>query len=493
MVRQKRLLCIVYEPGNFQPWLNLARRGVECGDFDVILWSPYSLPESVRYQAEALAAGTVYVEETTPAGGLADIFTRLSGWLSAKPVRLPDDLQSMLLGPAAVSASVNIAPQAEALAAELPQQERYAVLCAVDRVRRRIHACEDWLVRLGIDAVILAEDNVERDSYGWIEGARRRRIRTVVSSYGAISAQEAVNAYKYSPDHALSPCRAALIRRCLPNWLAEGEDFAITRLPFHEMLARELTGVAPFNPWLVNSGHADVIALESTAMEWSYRQLGFPSCQLKAIGHPLQDVLAKVASEREVTRAALDAQYHLQPELPLAVVAMPPDQLATRQGEYQQYNDLVRAFACLPAELAGVNVLVSPHPNISAEGRALIRASGAALIESSVSDVLPVADLYVASVSSTIKWALGCGIPVINYDCYRYGYSDYVGLPQVISVTDEAAFRVALQRFGDPEQRMQLADWARQSAGYWGGFDGRATERLIELLFEGEIDGPQTD
>ena len=80
--------------------MKLARHGHESGEFDVILWSPYSLPESARYQAEAIAAGTVYVEETTSTGGLADIFTRLSGWLSAKPVRLPNDLESKLSGTA---------------------------------------------------------------------------------------------------------------------------------------------------------------------------------------------------------------------------------------------------------------------------------------------------------------------------------------------------------------------------------------------------------
>ncbi len=465
-------------------WLRLAQRGIESGEFDVILWSPYSLPESVRYQAEALAAGTVYVEETTPAGGLADIYTRLSGWFSAKPARLPSDLESQLSETSPTFVASETALQAKALFAELPQQERYAVLCAVDRVRRRINICEDLLVRLGIDAVVLAEDNVERDSYGWIEGARRRGIRTVVSSYGAISAQEAVTAYKYSPDHALSPVLAALVRCYLPHWLAEGEDFAITRLPLPEMLAREITGIAPFNPWLVNSGHSDVIALESVAMKKVYLQFGFPPDQLKVVGHPLQDVIAAVARDREGKRATLGARYHFSPERPLVVVAMPPDQLATRPCEYPHYADMVTAFASLPGELAGVNVVVSPHPNISAEGRALIRATGVVLVETTVADLLPLADLYISSVSSTIKWALGCGIPVIDFDCYGYGYSDYLNLPQVISASDETAFRSALLRFGDPAECSQLVALARCGAEHWGSFDGMALDRLVELLLE---------
>ena len=464
--------------------MKLARHGHESGEFDVILWSPYSLPESARYQAEAIAAGTVYVEETTSTGGLADIFTRLSGWLSAKPVRLPNDLESKLSGTATPFVESATVLQAESLFSELPQADRYTVLCAVDRVRRRINVCEDWLVRLGIDAVVLAEDNVERDSYGWIAGAKRRGIKTVVSSYGAISDQEAVNAYRGSASHALSTTQATFIRQHFPQWLAEGDGFAIARLPFTEAIARELTDTAPFNPWLVNTGHADAIAVESAAMEQAYLKFGFQHAKLKPIGHPLQDTLAVVARERLARRAALFAQYNLSANRPLAVVAMPPDQLASRSGVYRQYADVISAFARLPGELAGVNVVVSPHPNISAEGRALIQATGAVLVETTVADLLPLADLYISSVSSTIKWALGCGIPVIDFDCYGYGYADYLALPQVMSASDEMAFRSALVRFGNHEERAQLVALARCGAEHWGAFDGLAIDRLVELLLE---------
>ncbi len=484
MAERTRLLCIVYEPGNFQVWLKLVARGRESGEFDVILWSPYCLPDSTRYQAEALAAGTVYVEEASPAGGLADIFTRLSGWVSSKPIRLPLDLQAKVAGQEFPPGPGNLRIEADSPVAELTAGERYAMWCEVDRIRRRIGICEDWLVRLGIDAVVLAEDNVERDSYGWIAGAKRRGIKTVVSSYGAISDKEAVNAYRSSASHAVSAAQATLIRQHFPQWLAEGDGFAIARLPFAEAIARELTDTAPFNPWLVNTGHADVIAVESAAMEQAYLKFGFQDAKLKPIGHPLQDTLAVVARERLERRTALFAQHNLSANRPLAVVAMPPDQLASRSGVYRQYADVISAFARLPGEVAKVNVVVSPHPNISAEGRALIRATGAVLVETTVADLLPLADLYISSVSSTIKWALGCGIPVIDFDCYGYGYSDYLDLPQVMSASDETAFRSALLRFGNHEERAQLATLAKCGAVHWGAFDGMAIDRLVELLLE---------
>lgn len=452
--------------------------------FDAILWSPYCLPESVRYQGEALAAGTVYVEESTPVGGLADIFTKLSGWLSSKPMRLPLDLQAKLAGKKLPPDAGNSSAVTDALVTELAADERYATWCQVDHIRRRISICEDWLVRLGIDAVVFAEDNVERDSYGWIAGAKRRGIRTVVTSYGAISDQEAVNAYRNSSSHAVSATQATLIRRHLPQWLTEEDGFAITRLPFTVAIARELTNTAPFNPWLVNTGDIDAIALESVAIERTYLDHGFQASKLKPIGHPMHDLLSQIESERDDRRAKLFAKFSFDYEQPLAVVCMPPDQLATTRGCYSNYTDIIFAFSRLPRELAGMNVVVSPHPNISLEGRSLIRAAGAALEEASASQLIPIADFCIASVSSTIKWALACGIPVINYDCYGYGYSDYQGVPQVIQVSDESNYRVVLNRLSATAEQTALKQLAKTNANHWGVIDGLALSRLADLCLK---------
>lgn len=471
----KRILAIAYEAGNVNVMLQIAAYGRQTGLFDLLIWSPYCLPESAQYRARALDAGTAYVEESTAQGGMADIHTVLSGWISNKPVRLPV---------ATAPQSARSKAHAQAVLSALEEVDQHAVACAVDAVRRRVHFCEDWLVRLGVDAVVMAEDNVERDSHAWIEAARRRAIRTVVVSYGAISAQEAVAAYRQSPAHAVDAAHAAQFRQHLPHWLAEGDGFSILRLPLREALARELTETAPFNPWLVNAGHADVIVLESQAMVQAYMQLGFAPFRLAASGHPLQDQLARVAQDRAARRAKLYAHHRFSADRPLAVVAMPPDQSATcPDGIYPRYGDLAAAFARLPVRLAGYHVVVTPHPNVSAQQLGMVRATGAVVVEASAADVLPLADLYIACVSSTIKWAIGLGIPVINYDCYGYRYADYTDLPQVIGVDSEEAFRSALQGLDNADARARLAEAARRGAQRWGRFDGKAMERLVAICF----------
>lgn len=473
-MQRNRILYIVYEPGNVQVGFQLARCGQARSDFDVILWSPYSLPEAERYKSEAMAAGAVYVDETTPAGGLADIFTPLSGWLSAKPARLPVAQKEPTSTQRSLRAAVDY----------LPNEVRLEVLRGADQIERRIRFCEDWLVRLGVDAVVLAEDNIERDSYAWVWAAKRRGIRSIVVTYGALSEQEAVRAYRHSVAHAVPITQAQWVCQHMPRWLAKGPDYAITRLPWMQALAHEVAGTAPFNPWLVNSGAVDTVALESGAMADAYSAHGFDRARLKAIGHPLQDTLAKVCLARQARKDALCDKHGLPKARKLVMVAMPPNQLPTQTGVYSHYDQIVHAFACIPMERLGWSVIVSPHPNCSGDDHARIKATGAVLEQTPVAELLPLGDLYIACVSSTIKWALGCGIPVINYDCYGYDYPDYLSLPQVIAAYDERAFIAALDRFSDEGEHAQLVAHAKANASYWGLFDGQAIDRLIELCFE---------
>ncbi|QQR36221.1 hypothetical protein JI749_00825 [Devosia oryziradicis] len=474
---KKRILYIVYEQGNFQLGRLLAEQGRATGEFDVVLWSPYALPAGRQFKEEALLAHSVYVEEYTLDGGLADIHGTLSSWLSGKPERLPVSESGLGWRWSAWKAQRS----ARDMLGKVDEMERQAILRSADRNLRRIAFCEDWLVRLGVDAVVFPEDNVERDSFAWLAAARRRAIRTVVSTYGALSPTEAENAYKHSGSHAVAEPYLALFRRYLPKWLAEDPDYAITRLPWREVLGRELIGETPFNPWLVNTGRSDVIALESRAMEESYLALGFKPESLKAAGHPLHDKLAAGRDRKTERRTILAERHGLDPNKPLLVSAVPPDQFSTRSSEFASFADLAAAFYRVPANTVDVNVVVSPHPSLSETQIAAMEAAGAHVERTSVAELLPLADLYLASVSSTIKWALALGIPVIDFDCYRYGYGDYRDLQQVLSVSSMAELQEALALWQDPGARERLTVAARDGASLWGIIDGSAMERLVAL------------
>jgi hypothetical protein len=97
--------------------------------------------------------------------------------------------------------------------------------------------------------------------------------------------------------------------------------------------------------------------------------------------------------------------------------------------------------------------------------------------------LVPLCDLYVASISSTIRWAIACGKPVINYDVYRYRYTDFLSVPGVIATEERDEFQALIKRFADDKAYLtQIATQQRAVAGRWGRLDGNSSQRIVELL-----------
>lgn len=374
--------------------------------------------------------------------------------------------------------------------AELGDDDRLAVLREQDRMDRRTAFCEDWIVRLGVDAVAFAEDNLNRDSFPWIKAANRRGSRSVVVSYGAMTPSEFVMAFRDLDAYQLPQALHGAFKDHLGKWTHEVDNKIITRLPWRTALGFELCGLNAHNPWPINAGNADIIALESERMKAVYLEQGFPQQQISVAGHPVFDRMADLRENKEVNRKRLLAQHGLNDDRMLIVVAMPPDMTAKRPTPFNNYDEILNAFAKAPEELLRANVIISPHPNVPADTLEKLAAMGAHVAPVSIAELLPLGDLFVGCVSSTIKWALACGLPVVDFDCYGYNYPDYLDLRQVMSPLSPAFFRETLNGLNDPATWATVTEAAMADAARWGILDGRACERIEALCFgEGAHDG----
>jgi hypothetical protein len=242
----------------------------------------------------------------------------------------------------------------------------------------------------------------------------------------------------------------------------------------------------PPAPWILNSGYANAIALDSGAMLSHYRSLGFLKSKLRVIGTAQDDRLHARFSERAALRAALAQDLDLPADRPFVLCAFPPDQYAssdTSAFEYPSYAELVEGwFAELAAISRKANVIVRPHPRTVQGVLEQACPPGIRVVWTPTEDLIPICDLYVASVSTTIRWALGLGLPVLNYDCYRYGYGDFAMAQGVLECTDRSAFSANLQALAGGSDA--LAARARSDREAWGRVDGKYAKRLRHLLEE---------
>ena len=76
-----------------------------------------------------------------------------------------------------------------------------------------------------------------------------------------------------------------------------------------------------------------------------------------------------------------------------------------------------------------------------------------------------------------------CGIPVNNYDVFRYRLTLYQDTPGVLDVQEQEDFLFELGKITkDARYYQQIKSHRDATARKWGILDGKANERLIRLI-----------
>jgi hypothetical protein len=355
-----------------------------------------------------------------------------------------------------------------------------------DAMLRRAAVCDAVLSQRRYSAVILSEDNVELDTGIWTTIARRHGVRSIIVPYTMSDMAEFAESFvNHSAFQVGATYQNSLVARLFPEWTLQYKGSHFLRSTYGKVIAVELLGLKPPNPWIMNSGYADAIAVESVAMREYCLAASLPASQLVVTGSLADDIIAVGLNDMPRRRRALLEELGLPSEAPILLCALPPDQNTyNRPGcEFTSFDALAHFWGECLSEIPAWNVIVRPHPKTPPECLGVLRNRGITITYKETAAVVPLCDLYVASVSSTIRWAIACGKPVINYDVYQYGYHDYDGLRGVVLANTRNEFRELLQEMTiDRDRRDAVAAAQRRDSGRWGRLDGLSGERMLALL-----------
>jgi hypothetical protein len=343
------------------------------------------------------------------------------------------------------------------------------------------------LFSLKPDLVVLLEDNAEGLTGLVSHGSRRRSIPCVILPDYLPNPAEPARYYFNDPLHSADTLPGRLARRFAPEWMLEYDGKRLLRLPANAIMVQLMRGRQSPQPWILNAGYTDAILVESKASLRHYGHLGFKLEKLRVIGGAIDDMLHAIQIERDQRRQELNSKYEFDPAKPLIVCSFPPDQYtaATEGFEFKTYGDLCRAwFEALAGVSGRTNIIVVRHPRTKASELSRYATGGVQIATETLESILPVADLYVACISTTIRWALALAIPVINYDTYRYDYGDFSKANACSEVTRFDAFREELERMLQPGELNRLSVVAREDANEWGSVDGKFRTRLRGSLLE---------
>ncbi len=347
---------------------------------------------------------------------------------------------------------------------------------------RQLDQCRDLLAFADVQILVFPEDNVEFATAALILAGHERGIPSVVVPYTICNASEPAESYFASRPHQAHSFFNRSAAQEFPRWVYRHRGRDLIRLPAAEVRAKELFGLAPPLPWVFNSGAADAIVVESPALKDYYLRAGLPAPQLRVLGSIRLDDLAGFHRQALAERRRVLDRFGWAEEGCVIVTAVPPNQRPwTRPGcEFTSYEDLVAFWVRALADVSGSRVLINPHPRGDARALYGLERHNVRVAEGDVARLIPLCDLYVASVSATIPMALACGKPVVNYDVYRYGYDDFAASSLVQTVLDRAGYCAALANW----QTLARRGRAGSPQPRWGPLDGLSGARLTGLFDE---------
>jgi hypothetical protein len=340
------------------------------------------------------------------------------------------------------------------------------------------------------DVLCLSEDFPGSFTPPLVKVARELRIPTVVIPFTIPNAREVLEDCfsKSLRDLWLGDYIADyLALHMYPRWTMMYKGRVLWRARGRHIISSERAGIAPPCPWVLNSGFVDRIAVESEQMLSIYRNADFPSRQLVLTGSASDDMLYEAMAARESSRSSLYEELGLQKDLPLLLTSLVPNQFdAMPFCEFDRYDVMLEFWVNALAKWRHrYNVVLKVNPRTPWQDFLYLERLGAKVAPHDTIKLMPFAEIYVASISSTLRWATACGIPCINYDVYHYRYGDYLAASGILHVEKKEDFTAAVDRLaGDNEYRETMRRRQVAQAASWGRLDGRSTERLAALFDE---------
>jgi hypothetical protein len=336
-----------------------------------------------------------------------------------------------------------------------------------------------------IQLLILPEDNYFLDTHFFVRAAHEVGAVSVIVPFSVTNSLEWAETFHGRLAHGMGRLPNRVMARAFPQWTYEHKGERMI-MPLLQILMNEYLGLTPPNPWLINSGHADALAAEGPYMVDYYRRAGIAADRIVPTGSLADDGLRERLSRAEEYREALYAKLNLPPGNSMLLISVPPNQLdgdGRSQCEFRNYAALLRALLEVARDCRGWNVVLSLHPRVDREKVGLIQEFPCRIANDDIASLVPLCDLFIASASATIRLAAAAGKPVVNYDVFKYHYSDYDNVPGVLTVQDYQSYRDHVRKLtGDSARLRELAVKQRRFADERTLTDGLSGERMLALF-----------
>ena len=423
----------------------------------------------------------------------------LSWDATVEHVRLLRQVGLLVAGPGTTSKSSSNRSQLHTARKSLVSLKKCARWAVPTGLRRALSAAADYTrkkreanalcKRESVAALVLIGDR----HVGWetalIRAANQQGIPSLIVPF-ALSSRESSAEWRLKRSDAnrrygMQSLSNRIAGKLFPNWVYEYEGKRLLFYPGTRAIVALILGMMPENPWALGGGAATRMAVESSHLRRMFVQQGVPEEKMVVTGKPSVDQMyeAMQPARQHFIREELgipEAGHVLLCALPAYPQSDGRDSTSWSR-HLQETEFLLATFA----QLKNVSVVLSLHPKSSPlDYQHLANQYGAVMAKRRIYELIPVCDVFVATVSSTVMLAIGTGKPTVVISFHGSYDEFYDNLPGVIVLRSPDQLKSTLSRlFSDPQYYNQLAEAQRQQASEWILLDGKCTERVVEELY----------
>jgi hypothetical protein len=275
--------------------------------------------------------------------------------------------------------------------------------------------------------------------------------------------------------------------RRFPRWVRENGTGLMFFIPVGNALAARVLGMMPDIPWTIGGGDAVKMAVPSPKAFRTFDAGGVLQSKMVITGKPGDDMV--YSAMQELNPQEIRAELGIQGSQRIILCSVP--QMAEHGlipwDEHWQETDFL--FKTL-SEIQGAVLVLSLHPQSNPHDyRQLAGKYGARLAERRIYELIPVCDVLVATYSSVVVQAIGCGKPAVVVDFYGLDYTYYDREPGVLVVKQREALLPTIERllYNDDEYN-KMVEAQLKSSPDWLLLDGKCTSRVVDELTKLIID-----
>ena len=281
-------------------------------------------------------------------------------------------------------------------------------------------------------------------------------------------------------DKTITPSKllSKFIMKVMPNQVFNYENNKYLFYRPSITLAYKLFGSLSKNPWYIGNGLSDFVCVDNINSYIRYKNNKVPEEKLKIIGDISFDKVYEKYKTKKTIKNKIIKKYDLDPKKRIIIVSLPQlaeHNLLSWKDHWKETRFLMKSL-----DKKAQNILVSLHPKMKRDKYEFLENEfNCKILTERMFDVLPIADLFIATFSSTIFWAVLCGINSIVVDFINLDINMFNFLKTVKIITRKEKLESALEKYQNKDLNFKK-DWKSLSRN--NVFDGKVIERYRKFF-----------